>query len=576
MRSAPGALLVLCCLMRHSLAFPIARTALAKSAPDDVISGSDFLSVFIGAAKPRRLPAQTDQLTESLDSPGLARGPRLNLRAGNSPDSPAESLEDVPGALKHGDSSGDSVAITLVPDTARSSVSESDLVSNTTKTFEKNAPLVIIQYNTTLPSFTNRSQSDSGFKPFATFQNHSKTMSDEKLINPLDIIITKTDLIGEAANGSLQNENRTHQTVSVKVSSSLAQATVITTRSQDTAKEGRMVNGKDIFGTFLDAFSGHRDAEDAMHKPPEPAHLVTEIKPAATAFQRSQLNVEEGQPLSSEVTNEEPKPLYQHEIVFTSPPQSNNSPQTPPPNYETSISKDTSNSRVMFMSKPSTYTNPSSAAETVQQRVFTRHDGVSPQEDIPRDVNGRNVDTNPGHDRKESQDVDSLEVSRIDSVRTQKSLHAEGSYHQEPAERNFERTEARFGPVEAIFGSPEQNYEVDESVSVMTSGRTHGVQTPPSVTPGAHAGDSAGQVDSSLGVVDTKDMSDPNHKFGYVVEGRNFRKYRVEERTQDGFIVGEYGVVSHDDGSLRGVRYTADGTINPRLIYDALVKFLSL
>lgn len=65
-------------------------------------------------------------------------------------------------------------------------------------------------------------------------------------------------------------------------------------------------------------------------------------------------------------------------------------------------------------------------------------------------------------------------------------------------------------------------------------------------------------------------------KVGYVVEGRNYRKYRVEERTPDGFIVGEYGVLSHDDGSLRGVRYTADGTINPRLIYDALMKFLAL
>ena len=60
------------------------------------------------------------------------------------------------------------------------------------------------------------------------------------------------------------------------------------------------------------------------------------------------------------------------------------------------------------------------------------------------------------------------------------------------------------------------------------------------------------------------------------MEGRNYRKYRVEEKTPDGFIVGEYGVVSHSDGSLRGVRYTADSTINPRLIYDALVKFLSL
>jgi hypothetical protein len=65
-------------------------------------------------------------------------------------------------------------------------------------------------------------------------------------------------------------------------------------------------------------------------------------------------------------------------------------------------------------------------------------------------------------------------------------------------------------------------------------------------------------------------------KVGYVVEGENYRKYRVEEKTPDGFIVGEYGVLSHNDGSLRGVRYTADSNINPRLIHDALVKFLSL
>lgn len=97
-------------------------------------------------------------------------------------------------------------------------------------------------------------------------------------------------------------------------------------------------------------------------------------------------------------------------------------------------------------------------------------------------------------------------------------------------------------------GPGEQNYEVDESISVMTNGRTHGVQ----------------------------DKNDDGQKVGYVVEGTNYRKYRVEERTPDGFIVGEYGVVSHDDGSLRGVRYTADSTTNPRLIHDALMKFLSL
>jgi len=61
-----------------------------------------------------------------------------------------------------------------------------------------------------------------------------------------------------------------------------------------------------------------------------------------------------------------------------------------------------------------------------------------------------------------------------------------------------------------------------------------------------------------------------------VVDGKHYRKYRVEEETPDGFIVGEYGVVSHHDGTTRGVRYTADSSINPRVIYEALAKFLAL
>lgn len=102
--------------------------------------------------------------------------------------------------------------------------------------------------------------------------------------------------------------------------------------------------------------------------------------------------------------------------------------------------------------------------------------------------------------------------------------------------------------------TPEQNYEIDEAVSVMTNGRQHGVQP----------------------IIPTPNPADDSQKTGYVVEGRNYRKYRVEEKTPDGFIVGEYGVVSHNDGSLRGVRYTADSNISPRLIHETLLKFLSL
>lgn len=118
---------------------------------------------------------------------------------------------------------------------------------------------------------------------------------------------------------------------------------------------------------------------------------------------------------------------------------------------------------------------------------------------------------------------------------------------------------------------PEQNYEVDESVSLMTNGRAHGVQS------------TTARVITQL---DEKNVNLPSSipqeqeqdaKFGYVVEGRNFRKYRVEEKTADGFIVGEYGLLNNNDGSpIQGVRYTADSNINPRLIYDALLKFLSL
>lgn len=100
---------------------------------------------------------------------------------------------------------------------------------------------------------------------------------------------------------------------------------------------------------------------------------------------------------------------------------------------------------------------------------------------------------------------------------------------------------------------PEKNYEVDEKISVLTDGRSHGVQ------------------DSS-----NESCKQDNCKVGYVVEGRQYRKYRVEERTSDGYIVGEYGVVRNEDGALRGVRYTADSDASPRLIYDALMKFLQL
>ncbi|CAD6992915.1 unnamed protein product [Ceratitis capitata] len=173
--------------------------------------------------------------------------------------------------------------------------------------------------------------------------------------------------------------------------------------------------------------------------------------------------------------------------------------------------------------------------------------------------------------------------------------------------------------------TPEQNYEIEESVSVMTNGRAHGVQGNAAVTTTARPTfamrttkfPSRGTIthqqnhyygnanpnpnldnnyddddeengpngnnnnnNSDDGVVadgnKTGNADDEDAKVAYVVEGRNYRKYRVEEKTDDGFIVGEYGVVDHNDGNLRGVRYTADSTINRSLIQKALLTFLKL
>lgn len=70
--------------------------------------------------------------------------------------------------------------------------------------------------------------------------------------------------------------------------------------------------------------------------------------------------------------------------------------------------------------------------------------------------------------------------------------------------------------------------------------------------------------------------AEANKTVGYVVEERNVSRFRLEEKTPDGYIEGEYGVVDHRTGDVHGVRYTADGTADPALIYDALMKFLRL
>jgi hypothetical protein len=96
---------------------------------------------------------------------------------------------------------------------------------------------------------------------------------------------------------------------------------------------------------------------------------------------------------------------------------------------------------------------------------------------------------------------------------------------------------------------PEQNYEVDESVSLMTNGRVHGVQSTSSRITTHNENQNMNQhhihhhqqnKDHQFQTSDSDDEDGQGQdaKFGYVVEGRNFRKYRVEEKTSDGFIVG--------------------------------------
>lgn len=162
---------------------------------------------------------------------------------------------------------------------------------------------------------------------------------------------------------------------------------------------------------------------------------------------------------------------------------------------------------------------------------------------------------------------------------------------QGPSEPDYGDPDRLYVEPERVYAEPEQNYEVDEAVSVLSDGRVHGVQlhlqvptttsprsltttiTAPSTTTTA-ATSTTSTTSATTAAVAAVGVE--TRKSGYVVDGKHYRKYRVEEETPDGFIVGEYGVVSHHDGTTRGVRYTADSSINPRVIYEALAKFLAL
>lgn len=92
-----------------------------------------------------------------------------------------------------------------------------------------------------------------------------------------------------------------------------------------------------------------------------------------------------------------------------------------------------------------------------------------------------------------------------------------GQYHQKPRSLTPHVEEQH-------YEQPEENYEVDEAISVMTNGRAHGIQT--------------------------EKPQDNKNKFGFVQEGRNYRKYRVSTGpgyiSSDSFIIISLGRVRNE------------------------------
>lgn len=395
------------------------------------------------------------------------------------------------------------------------------------------------------------------------FSNIYQDQSSKNYLNnhALDGIVT----LGESRSYSVVKKQR-------KVEKRLLQTNEPTTTTEPTTEE---------LTTTVFPYSMPYEVE------PEPVSLLTEDRPYATAVQRSQFSVEEAahepvtsssekidyrpsRPVNSQLITSKaaeaftivdsstlsatsspfryyPTPNSRSTLDKTDPvivvenssPAAN--PLASPISYRTSLKSATSGSSVSFYREPPNTqkeaTTPA-AIPTERLKHETRVETVSFHEEVV-------VPQRPVENHTVVNEEKSYQFTNVHD----RSFHHVQVTHLEPSDKKralpFTAMQSH-GEQEKVYGMPEQNYEVEEALSLKTNGRAHGVQ------------------------------NQDKNKFGYVVEGRDFKKYRVEERTSDGFIVGEYGVVRHDDGSLRGVRYTADSTINPRVIYEALVKFLSL
>jgi len=158
-------------------------------------------------------------------------------------------------------------------------------------------------------------------------------------------------------------------------------------------------------------------------------------------------------------------------------------------------------------------------------------------------------------------------------------------------EINYGTPETVHGKPEEVYGTPELVYGTPETTTASSKAITTTTET--SLQNKAIDGliesfndkldnrplDGAGlpfpsveNVDEELGASHQELDNDSDA----IQEPDEGQKYLVEEKTPDGYIVGEFGVMSPSSGSLRGVRYVAHGSINPQLIKEALRTFLSL
>ncbi|XKL62103.1 hypothetical protein PGB90_001936 [Kerria lacca] len=146
-------------------------------------------------------------------------------------------------------------------------------------------------------------------------------------------------------------------------------------------------------------------------------------------------------------------------------------------------------------------------------------------------------------------------------------------------EKVYGEPEKVYGKPENVYGEPEKSYSESEN-EYSEAAKVYEESEKPFKSEMAYI--ESENEDNEFQLPESSEMNSKSYssfttkindkKSSYIVDNGTYRKYRVEQKTPDGFIVGEYGMVSHRDGSLRGVRYTADSNINPSLIYETLGK----